>query len=59
MPTPNEAKTRQDLIDPLLEKAGWHVKDRALVGTDIPVDGFDPAAWQRYPVIDYLEGDDF
>ena len=31
-------------IDPALEKAGWDVHDPAQVGTEIPVDGFDPQA---------------
>ena len=43
---PNEAKTRKDLIDPALEKAGWDVDNRDLIGIEIPVDGFDPEAWQ-------------
>jgi len=43
---PNEAKTRKELIDPALIRAGWDVKNREQVGIEIPVDGFDPAAWQ-------------
>jgi type I restriction enzyme R subunit len=42
-----EAKTRKELIDPALEKAGWDVADPDQVGLEIPVDGFDPQAWQR------------
>jgi type I site-specific restriction endonuclease len=42
----SEAQTRKDLIDPALEKAGWDVHDPAQVGTEIPVDGFDPQAWK-------------
>jgi len=41
-----EAHTRQDLIDPALLKAGWDVGDPDLVRVEIPVDGFDPAAWK-------------
>lgn len=47
MNTPNEAKTRQELIDPALQKAGWDVTDPDQVGLEIPVDGFDPQAWRR------------
>lgn len=46
MPGPNEAKTRKELIDPALKRAGWDVSDPARVGLEIPVDGFDPVAWQ-------------
>lgn len=46
MPGPSEARTRKELIDPALTKAGWNVADRTQVGLEIPVDGFDPAAWQ-------------
>ena len=40
-----EAKTRKELIDPALEKAGWDLSNPDQVGIEIPVDGFDPAAW--------------
>jgi type I restriction enzyme R subunit len=43
---PTEAKTRKELIDPALVRAGWDVSDPARVGLEIPVDGFDPMAWQ-------------
>ena len=43
----SEARTRKELIDPQLEKAGWDVHDDAQVGIEIPVDGFDPVAWQQ------------
>ncbi|GAC1365983.1 MAG: DEAD/DEAH box helicase family protein [Ktedonobacteraceae bacterium] len=42
---PNEARTRKELIDPALSKAGWDVSNPNLVGLEIPVDGFDPQAW--------------
>jgi type I restriction enzyme R subunit len=42
-----EAKTRKELIDPQLVKAGWDVHDGAQVGIEIPVDGFDPDAWKK------------
>jgi type I restriction enzyme R subunit len=45
MPDPTEAKTRRELIDPALEKAGWDVDNPDQVGLEIPVDGFDPKAW--------------
>jgi type I restriction enzyme, R subunit len=44
---PNEAQTRKELIDPQLAKAGWDVGNDAQVGIEIPVDGFDPQAWQE------------
>lgn len=37
----NEEQTRYNLIDPLLEKAGWNLADRRSVGFEIPVDGYD------------------
>ena len=43
----SEARTRKELIDPQLEKAGLDVHDGAQVGIEIPVDGFDPDAWQQ------------
>ena len=46
MATPTEARTRKELIDPALEKAGWDVNNPDLVGIEIPVDGFDPQAWK-------------
>jgi type I restriction enzyme R subunit len=42
-----EAVTRKELIDPALEKADWDVNDPTQVGIEIPVDGFDPTAWQE------------
>jgi type I restriction enzyme, R subunit len=45
--SPNEAHTRQELIDPALTKAGWDPGNRNQVGLEIPVDGFDPKAWKR------------
>ncbi len=42
---PNEAKTRKELIDPALQKAGWDVNNPDQVGLEIPVDGSDPQAW--------------
>ncbi|MBC8332821.1 MAG: DEAD/DEAH box helicase family protein [Anaerolineae bacterium] len=44
---PNEAQTRKDLIDPQLKKAGWDVDNGSQVGIEIPVDGFDPQAWEQ------------
>ena len=46
MSNPTEARTRVELIDPALKKAGWDVNDPDLVGVEIPVDGFDPRAWR-------------
>ena len=47
MTGPTEATTRRELIDPALKRAGWDVGNPDQVGIEIPVDGFDPAAWQR------------
>ena len=42
-----EALTRKELIDPALLRAGWDVDNPEQVGIEIPVDGQEPAAWQR------------
>jgi type I restriction enzyme R subunit len=42
-----EARTRKELIDPALEKAGWQVNNPVQVGIEIPTDGFDAAAWHQ------------
>lgn len=39
--SPNETRTRTELIDPALIKAGWDLGDPAAVGIEIPVDGYD------------------
>ena len=41
-----EATTRRELIDPALKRAGWEVGNPEQVEIEIPVDGFDPAAWR-------------
>jgi len=46
-PSRNEAKTRKELIDPALKKAGWDVNNPEQVRIEIPVDGFDPKAWEK------------
>jgi type I restriction enzyme R subunit len=50
LPNPSEAKTRRELIDPALLRAGWNVADKSQVGLEIPVDGYDPQAWHRLQV---------
>jgi type I restriction enzyme R subunit len=47
LPNQTEAQTRKQLIDPALQKAGWDVNNPDQVRIEIPVDGFDPQAWQR------------
>ncbi len=47
MPNPTEAQTRKELIDPALKKVGWDVDNPDQVGLEIPVDEFDPQAWQQ------------
>ncbi len=42
---PNEARTRKEMIDPALERAGWNINDPDRVGLEIPVDGTDAKAW--------------
>lgn len=47
----NEARTRKELIDLQLAKAGWKVEDRNQVRLEIPVDGEDAEPWNG--VTDY------
>jgi type I restriction enzyme R subunit len=48
----SEAKTREELIDPALEHAGWHIRDHSRVGIEIPVDGYDQEPWNG--ISDYI-----
>src|SRR3990172_7737838 len=41
----SEERTRKELIDPQLEKAGWYLCDHAKVKIEIPVDGYDAEPW--------------
>ena len=47
----NEERTRKELIDPQLEKAGWFLRDHSKVKIEIPVDGYDAEPWNG--VTDY------
>ena len=47
----SEDRTRKELIDPQLEKAGWYLRDHSRVKTEIPVDGYDAEPWNG--VTDY------
>lgn len=47
----SEDRTRKELIDPQLEKAGWYLRDHSKVKTEIPVDGYDAEPWNG--VTDY------
>ena len=49
--TPSEARTRRELIDPALLRAGRDVRDSAKVGIEVPVDGPDAEPWNG--VTDY------
>ncbi len=49
--SPNEVRTRKELIDPALVKVGWTVNDPGQVGIEIPVDGYDAEPWNG--VTDY------
>src|SRR5271157_5182844 len=46
-----EERTRKELIDPQLEKAGWYMHDHSKVKIEIPVDGYDAEPWNG--VTDY------
>lgn len=41
----SEEKTRREMIDPQLERAGWYLRDHSKVKIEIPVDGYDAAPW--------------
>jgi type I restriction enzyme R subunit len=41
----NEERTRKEMIDPQLEKAGWYLRDHSRVKIEIPVDGYDAEPW--------------
>ncbi len=41
----SEAKTRENLIDPALTRAGWNLANRSQVRFEIPVDGEDAEPW--------------
>lgn len=47
----SEERTRKQLIDPQLEKAGWYIHDHSKVKIEIPVDGYDAELWNG--VTDY------
>lgn len=47
----NEARTREQKIDPALSKAGWNLGNRSQVRFEIPVDGEDAEPWNG--VTDY------
>jgi len=49
----NEARTRSELIDQQLHKAGWHAPR---VQSEVPVAGYDPKPWNGYT--DYSLYDD-
>jgi type I site-specific restriction endonuclease len=47
----SEERTRKEIIDPQLEKAGWYLRDHSRVKIEIPVDGYDKEPWNG--VTDY------
>ncbi len=47
----NENQTRDQLVDPWLEKARWILADRTQVLREVPVDGYDAEPWNG--VTDY------
>ena len=57
----SEERTRKELIDPQLERAGWLLRDHSKVKIEIPVDGYDqgtraPGEDVRYVVDIRIEG---
>jgi hypothetical protein len=40
-----EERTRKDMIDPQLERAGWYLRDHSKVKIEIPEDGYDAEPW--------------
>jgi len=40
-----EERTRKEMIDPQLERAGWYLRDHSKVKIEIPVDGYDAEPW--------------
>lgn len=47
----SEERTRKEMIDPQLERAGWYLRDHSRVKIEIPVDGYDAEPWNG--VTDY------
>ena len=47
----SEERTRKEMIDPQLERAGWYLRDHAKVKIEIPVDGYNAEPWNG--VTDY------
>lgn len=41
----SEERTRKEMIDPQLERAGWYLRDHSKVKTEIPMDGYDAELW--------------
>ncbi len=41
----SEERTRKEMIDPQLERAGWYLRDHSKVKIEIPVDGYDAEPW--------------
>jgi len=46
----SESKTRYNLIDPQLKKAGWNLTDCTQVGLEIPVAGYDGSPYEGITV---------
>ena len=46
----SEADTRAKLVNPLLTKASWNLKDRTQVDVEIPVDGYEKEPWNFVPL---------
>ncbi|MDI6770291.1 MAG: hypothetical protein QMD04_11530 [Anaerolineales bacterium] len=50
----SEERTRKEMIDPQLERAGWYLRDHARVKIEIPVDG---AFFACEPPLDMFRAD--
>ena len=48
----SEAKTRKDLIDPTIQRAGWNLNNQTQVDIEIPVDGYNATPWNG--ITDYV-----
>ncbi len=48
----SEERTRKELIDPQLEKAGWYLRDHSKARIEIPVDGYEAERWMEQHILE-------
>ena len=48
----SEERTRKEMRDPELERAGWYLRDHSKVKIEIPVDEYDAEPWNGFS--DYM-----